>query len=148
MPGNAFAHNAARAWMGKNMSRKRKFIIAGLAAIVLVGGFLAYVALTHSDDDQLTVAELKAQGKNAFGRVIQVKGEVKYGSITWDRQNLVLRFALSDAPDTLDVIYRGVAPDSFKPGADVTLEGRYSESGVFEAQSFSSSGSFLCSICH
>ena len=48
-------------------------------------------------------------------------------------QNLVLRFALSDAQDTVDVIYRGMAPDSFKPGAEVALKGRYIESGLFEA---------------
>lgn len=131
-----------------NVSRKKKFIIAGLAAIALVAGFLGYVALSHGGGDYLTVAELKAQGDSAFGSTIGVKGEVKHGSIEWDPQNQVLRFALTDGQDTLDVVYRGVAPDSFEPGAEVALEGVYTESGLFEAQSFSSTGSLLCNTCH
>ncbi len=141
-------HTMQRVLEWSNMSRKKKFVIAGLAVVVLVAGFLGYVALSHSGGDPLTVAELKAQGDSAVGRTIGVKGEVKHGSIEWDSQNQALSFALTDGQDTLDVVYRGVAPDSFEPGAEVALEGMYTESGLFEAQSFSSTGSLLCNTCH
>lgn len=130
------------------MSRKRKFLIVVLAAAVLIVGLLAYIGLSHPGGKALSIAELKDQGDSAFGRTVQVKGEVKHGSIEWDYQSQVMRFALTDALNTLDVIYRGVAPDSFKAGKVVAVEGRYTEGGVFEAQSFASTGSFLCTACH
>lgn len=131
-----------------SMSTKKKFVVAGLVGVVLVAGFLGYVAVSHGGGDYLTVAELKAQDDSAVGRTVGVRGEVKHGSIQWDPQNQVLRFALTDGHDTLDVVYRGVAPDSFEPGAKVALEGTYTAGGLFEAQSFSSTGSLLCNTCH
>ncbi len=130
------------------MSRRKKFLIAGLVAVVWIVGFLAYLALGHAGGKPLTIAELKAHGDSAFGRVVRVKGEVEPGSIEWDSQSQVMEFTLTDAQDTLDVIYTGVAPDSFEPGAEVAVEGKYMQSGFFEAQSFSSTGSFLCAGCH
>lgn len=131
------------------MSRKKKLIIAGVAVAVVVAGFAIYATQSHGGGDFLTITELKAQGDSAMGRTLQVKGEVEYGSIQWDPQDLVMRFTITDSENTLDVIYRGTVSDSFEPGAKVALEGRYTADAVFEAQSVSSAGSSLCgNLCH
>ena len=133
----------------KDVSRKKKLIIVGVAVIaVLAAGIGAYVSFGHSGERPFTVAMLKAQGDSVFGQVVQVQGEVESASIYWNRQEQVLTFALQDAEESLDVIYRGVAPDSFEPGANVVLKGMYTQSRPFEAESISSGESVLCSVCH
>ncbi|MEE8374519.1 MAG: cytochrome c maturation protein CcmE [Dehalococcoidia bacterium] len=131
------------------MSRKKKLIIVGLAATVVIAvGIGAYVSFGHSGERPLSIAKLKAQGDSVFGQVVQVEGEVESTSIQWDGQEQVLRFALQDGEESLDVIYLGVAPDSFEPGANVVLQGMYTQSGPFEAESIASGESVLCSVCH
>ena len=133
----------------KDVSRKKKLIIVGLAAtVVLAAGIGAYVSFGHSGERPLSIAKLKAQGDSAFGQVVQVQGEVASASIHWNRQEQVLTFALQDADESLDVIYRGVAPDSFEPGANVVLKGMYTRSRPFEAESIASGESVLCAVCH
>ena len=40
---------------------------------------------------------------------------------------------MGDEKGTLDVDYRGVVPDSFKPGGEVIVEGKYNKDGKFLA---------------
>lgn len=130
------------------MSRKKKLLLALAIVAVVVVGLFVYVALAHTGSDQLTVTELKAQVIPDSGRIVQVKGEVNINSVAWDSQNSILSFAISDSSNTVDVVYRGVPPDKFKPGTEVALEGRYTASGVFEVQKFLSRGFSLCGFCH
>jgi len=131
------------------MTRKRKLVIAGLVVVVLIVGFTAYVLLSHSGGRPITISELKSRNDSAPGDTVSVVGEVEAGSIDWDSASGVMRFALIGSSDTLEVVYRGVVPDDFGAGEDIAVEGWYTESGIFEARSFTSSGSFLCnSICH
>jgi cytochrome c-type biogenesis protein CcmE len=46
---------------------------------------------------------------------------------------MVLQFELVDGEETLPVTYAGIQPDAFRDGAQALVEGRYLESGVFEA---------------
>lgn len=131
------------------MTRRRKFVIAGLVAVVLIVGSTAYVLLSHSGGKPITISELKSLNDSGPGETVSVMGEVSPGSIEWDPASRVMRFALIDSSNTLEVVYRGVVPDDFRAGEDIAVEGWYTESGIFEARSFTSSGSFLCnSICH
>ena len=130
------------------MSRKRKLIIAGLVVVALIIGFSVYIGRGHAGDKHLTVTELKAEGASYFGRSIKVGGKVVFDSVDWDAENQIMRFSLTDGQDTLDVIYRGVVPDSFEPGGELVVEGEYDDTGVFEAHSLSSTGSPFCTVCH
>ena len=130
------------------MSRKRKFIIAGLVVVVLIVGVSLYIGLGHAGGGHLTVTELKEEGTSYLRRSIRVGGKVAFGSVNWDPKNRVMRFALTDGQETLNVIYRGVVPDIFEPGAELVVEGEYGATGVFEARSFSSKGSPFYALCH
>ncbi len=129
------------------MSRKKKAIIAIVVVLALIIGLSIYSKLT-SDDDAISIAKLKSDGPSAAGDIVRVKGEVQDGSVQWDPQKRIIRFALVDDNETLDVIYRGLPDDDFRPGQKITAEGMYTSAGVLEAQKFSSGRSAFCNVCH
>jgi cytochrome c-type biogenesis protein CcmE len=119
-----------------------------IAAVLLLGG-LGYGALSlfiHSESDNITVSEAKSQARSLSGQRVRVGGRVEPGSIDWDAETQVMRFTLTDSRSSLDVVYRGVVPDHFKPGAELVVEGRYTPSGELEALSFPTRS--VCSLCH
>ncbi|MBC7236198.1 MAG: cytochrome c maturation protein CcmE [Chloroflexi bacterium] len=121
--------SAAEIPLARSRARS-KFLIGGLLIVVAVA-YLIITAARGSTAYYLTVAELKAQG--ATGRQVRVAGYVIGESIVWSAQDLRLEFDLQDDSGTLPVIYIGARPDMFRDGAEVVVEGRYNEQGVFEA---------------
>ena len=120
-----------------------------VAAVVLAAGlsYVAYSLFMHSGADYLTVSELKSQVESLPDQQVRVGGKVAPGSIDWDDKAKVMRFGLTDDRETLTVVYEGIVPDNFKPGADLVVEGRYRPDDVFEALSFGSRRS-VCNLCH
>ncbi len=126
--------------------RRRWFLI--LVVVLVVGlSYVAYSLFIHGGVDYLTVSELKSQVESLPGQQVRVGGKVVPGSINWDDKARVMRFALTDDRESLAIVYEGIVPDNFKPGADLVVEGRYRPDDVFEAASFGSRRS-LCSLCH
>jgi cytochrome c-type biogenesis protein CcmE len=119
-----------------------------IVVIVLAAGlsYAGYSLFTHSETDPLTVSELRSRGVS-FDQQWTVEGKVAPGSVDWDNKAEVIRFVLTDDKETLTVVYNGIVPDNFKPGSDLTVEGRYHPDGMFEAHSFGRPSS-LCSFCH
>ncbi|MEE9399461.1 MAG: cytochrome c maturation protein CcmE [Dehalococcoidales bacterium] len=120
-----------------------------VAAVVLAVGlsYVAYSLFIHSGADYLTVSELKSQVESLPDQQVRVGGKVAPGSIDWDDKAQVMRFALTDDKESLTIVYEGIVPDSFKPGADLVVEGRYRPDDVFQALSFGSRRS-ICNLCH
>jgi cytochrome c-type biogenesis protein CcmE len=107
--------------------------IIGAAVIVVV---ILYVVLSGAQGVAvyaMTIAELKSQRPAIYGRGVRVGGIVEGSSILWDVDDMVLQFELVDGEETLPVTYAGIQPDAFRDGAQALVEGRYLESGVFEA---------------
>jgi cytochrome c-type biogenesis protein CcmE len=108
----------------------------GIAVVVIVG---AIVYLISSGFQQtmvyyLTVQELKAKGSELYNEGVRVSGLVEAGSIESDPSGLEHRFVIEADGETLDVYYRGIAPDTFKEGAEVVVEGKYDVAeGLFRA---------------
>ncbi len=99
-------------------------------ALILAGiGFLIYKGVSETGVYYMTVAEVMESEEAALaGRGIRVSGKVVGGTVEQDQRDLVLAFTVRDLEDegrTMKVIYRGVAPDAFKPDAEVILEGGY-----------------------
>jgi cytochrome c-type biogenesis protein CcmE len=90
-----------------------------------------------------TLAEFRAE--HGEGGPARVHGYVAPGSIERDLPTRTLRFAVVNDPphaaatgaalvERLDVVYGSIeAPDLFKEGAEVVVEGRLLPSGVFAA---------------
>ncbi len=126
--------------------RGRWFLLA--AAVLAVGlGYVAYSLFTHSGADYLTVSELKSQAESLADQQARVGGRIVPGSINWDDEAKTIRFVLADNKESLAVVYEGIVPDNFKPGADLVVEGRYRPDDVFEVLSIGSRRS-ICNLCH
>ncbi len=109
-----------------------KFIIGGaiIAAAII---YLVYSGIQDTALYYLTVSELKEEGfSSAYGESVRVNGSVLDGSIQWNSQEGTLRFVISDGENELPIIYHGVAPDAFKSGAEVVVEGKYTPEKVLE----------------
>ena len=84
----------------------------------------------------LTVDELLARGEAAYGEQTRVMGKVVDGSVEKARETNTIRFAMtSEGSMSVPVLYSGVVPDAFKPGADVVVEGSMTPNGTFTADS-------------
>ncbi len=120
-----------------------------VAAVVLAVGlsYVAYSLFIHSGADYLTVSEFRSQADSLYSQPVRVGGRVAPGSIDWDDKAQVMKFTLTDDKESLAIVYEGIVPDNFKPGADLVVEGRYRPDDVFEALSFGSRRS-VCNLCH
>lgn len=112
--------------------KKVKFIIGGVIIAVAII-YLVYSGIQKGGLYYLTVSELKEQGSIAYGQSTRVNGNVLDGSIQWDFEETTLRFIISDGQNKLPIIYRGVAPDTFRGGIEVVVEGKYTLENIFEA---------------
>jgi cytochrome c-type biogenesis protein CcmE len=105
-----------------------------LSAVVLtVIGYLIYTGLRDTMIFYLTVSEVMAKTPEDLTATQKVGGVVTAGSVQWDPKTLKLSFKLEDQQNNLVVNYSGIVPDSFKPGAEVIVEGTYRGDGHFWA---------------
>jgi len=95
--------------------------------------YLVYSGIQKTALYYLTVSEFRNRGDEAYGEVVRVNGKVLDGSIQWNSQEGALYFTIIDQENILPIIHRGVAPDTFKGGAEVVVEGRYTPEDLFEA---------------
>ncbi len=66
------------------------------------------------------------------GEAFRLGGLVEQGSV--ERQpNQMVRFRVTDGPNTIAVTYQGLLPDLFREGQGVVAEGRLDASGAFTA---------------
>lgn len=82
-----------------------------------------------------TVSELLEQGSSLNGEHVRVEGQAASDSAVQESAGRILKFTIvdGDGEKGLPVVYQGVVPDSFKPGADVVIEGHLDSDGVFQA---------------
>lgn len=112
--------------------------------IIIIAGASFFI---HKGAGVLDVRTFTAQASSLQGRFVTVKGHIAAGSVSFDSNTRATKFALADDGANLLVLYRGTLPDSFRPGAEVEVQGNYGADGVFQAQSFGRPAS-LCTICH
>ncbi len=102
----------------------RRFVLA-VAVFVAAGGYLAFTGARSSMAYYMTVGELLDRAGTIGGAAIRLGGTVAPGSVTWDPAAGRLEFRVTDGARQVAVAYRGVVPDTFKPGAEVVVEGRF-----------------------
>ncbi len=117
--------------MGK---KKRRLKIIVVSSIVLsIIGYLTYTGIRDTMTYYLTVSELLAKGPSGENVGLRVAGEVIPDSVQWNSKDLKLSFRIREGESSLHVDYQGVVPDSFKPGKEVIVEGKYTAEGLFRA---------------
>jgi cytochrome c-type biogenesis protein CcmE len=123
---------------GEKPSRRRRkrlpisFILGGLAILGAVI-YLIYANTQANAAFYLTVSELKSCTTCA-AQSIRVAGVVQAGSVVNNEQNQQISFVIADSGQSLPVVYSGIVPDIFGPGITVVVEGHYTGTGPFQAQ--------------
>ena len=113
--------------------RRLKFVALG-TGVALSMAFLLIVGVNRPDGFvyYLTVSEFVQQPRPA-DEGFRVNGKVVAGTIVRQATGQDVRFVMSDGVSSLSVEYHGIVPDTFVDLADVVVEGRMREDGVFEA---------------
>jgi len=117
------------------MKPKMKPILISMLIVSIVG-YLVYTGIRDTMTYYLSVSEVLAQTPDNRNQTLRIGGSVSPGSVEWDPKNLRLQFVIQDNQDDktgITVDYRGVVPDSFKPGREIIVEGTYTGDGKFKA---------------
>ena len=116
------------------LTAKRRRLYLLFAAAITLGG--AAVLILNAFEDSLvfflTPTDLKEKTVST-DRLIRIGGLVEKGSVRTTDGSLVVRFAITDLTNRVDVTYRGILPDLFREGQGVVAQGRMSPGGMFTA---------------
>ena len=117
------------------MFKKKRFLIGGII-ILMALGYLGYTSFAGAATYYYTVSEVLAKGSSVYGANVKVEGHVDLDSVQKESAGRLIKFTISDkeSGESIPVVYRGVVPATFKPGADVVVEGVLGSDGTFQAQ--------------
>jgi len=117
------------------MNARIRFLI-GAALVVGTVGYLMASGIKDTGVYFLTPSELAARvsADPSFYNVgVKMGARVVTGSIQRDVASQTITFQATDGQQTYDVVYRGLAPDTFTDDVDVVVEGRLMPDGTFHA---------------
>jgi len=111
----------------------------GLIGVGLVVTYLVWTGVSDTMIYYLTPTEMMAKVAEdaSFHQIgLKVSGRVVPGSYSQGSDDFEHMFEVMDLEDEsvrFPVVFRDVLPDTFNDEAEVVLEGRYGDDGVFEA---------------
>ena len=109
----------------------RTKIIIGAIVLLPVLAHLMYAAANSTFADYyITVDQFVARSATT---PVRVGGQIVPGTIRWDNATRTMRFQIAGDSATLDVVYRGAVPDSFRDVFTAILEGARGANGSFIA---------------
>lgn len=120
------------------MARKKNTAIYLVALLLFLGGlgYLLFVGLGENSTYFLNVSEALTMEPTTLGKA-RLFGTVSARDLTRPGDAMGVSFLLADKDQpsrTIRVDYRGSVPDTFKPGAEVIVEGGVNPtSGAFAA---------------
>ena len=109
---------------------KRLAIIIGALAALGVATALVLNAFQSNLVFFYTPSQI-AKGEAPKGRAFRVGGMVKAGSV--QRQDMTVRFVVTDTAREIPVNYTGILPDLFREGKGVVAQGKLGADGQFVA---------------
>ncbi len=113
----------------KPRQKRIALIVGGLASIALAA-VLTLNALDSNIALYVTPTEVLA-GKAPHGKAFRIGGLVKEGSVK--RQDMTVRFIITDTAKDIPVAYTGILPDLFRDGKGAVVQGKLGGDGVFAA---------------
>jgi cytochrome c-type biogenesis protein CcmE len=116
------------------LTAKRRRLYLLLAAGLTLAGAAGLILNAFEDSLVffLTPTDLKEKTVSV-DRLIRIGGLVEEGSVRKIGGSLVVRFAITDLTNRVEVTYRGILPDLFREGQGVVAQGRMGPGGVFAA---------------
>ena len=113
----------------KPRHKRIALIVGGLASLGLAS-VLVLNALDSNIALYITPSEVAA-GKSPQGKAFRIGGLVKEGSLK--RQDVTVRFVMTDTAKDISVAYTGILPDLFREGKGAVVQGKLGADGVFAA---------------
>jgi cytochrome c-type biogenesis protein CcmE len=110
--------------------QKRIALIVGGLVSLAIAATLALNALDSNIALYVTPSEIAA-GKSPQGKAFRIGGLVKEGSVK--RNDMTVRFVVTDTVKEIPVAYTGILPDLFRDGKGAVVQGRLGSDGVFVA---------------
>jgi cytochrome c-type biogenesis protein CcmE len=121
--------------MSQEVSSKPKGIPMGwiITGVVSVAVVVILFSMNRGSDLQfyMTVSEYTERQPKYLGKKLKLAGKVAAGSLKTEGQTY--QFIVEDMGKQIRVSYTGLAPDTFKEGAEVVVEGKGQESDQFVA---------------
>jgi cytochrome c-type biogenesis protein CcmE len=122
------------------MKHKQLKFLVGAVAIVVVLIYLGFAGFKSSMSYNQTVSEMLASKDAAFGRHIELEGDVVPGTIK--HEGRIVTFDVNDKTDKKKIVtirYEGKdpLPDTFRDNATAMAKGKLDKSGVFVATAMS-----------
>lgn len=117
--------------------RRRRLPISFLIGGVAIVAAVIYLIFANTQSNAvyyMTVAELHNCTTCAAQPSVRVAGVVQAGSIVRNDPAQKITFVITANGQSMQVIYSGVVPDIFRPGIQVVVEGHYTGTGPFHAQ--------------
>lgn len=110
---------------------KTKMIVAGL----LVSACLTYLVFAGVQSGWVYYVQVDAftQDVQYHNQRVRLCGIVAQEGVDAQPAQLMASFPLMGQTSQVNVVYKGVIPDLFKPGVEVVVEGQLDEQGVFQA---------------
>lgn len=120
------------------MARKKSasMYIVALLLFLSGAGYLVYSGLTENSMYFLNVSEALAAPQDKL-KAARLFGTVAGKDLTPAESGPGVTFRLEDKDNTAQTLlirYKGAVPDTFKPGAEVIVEGGMTPEGVFAAK--------------
>jgi cytochrome c-type biogenesis protein CcmE len=112
-----------------------KALRIGITAVVLLLALtgLLYSTLREGTEYYKHVDDVMANPAAWQGKRLQLHGFVVRDSIYRKRDSLEYRFAIANKGRTVEAVYTGVVPDTFKDDAEVVLKGTLEPDGFHVA---------------
>jgi len=121
--------------MSQEVSSKSKGIPIGwiIAGLVSIAAVVILFSMNRGDDLQfyMTVSEYLDRQPKYVGKKLKLAGKVAANSLKVSGQTY--DFVVEDLGRQIQVSYTGFAPDTFKEGAEVVVEGLGQDSSQFQA---------------
>lgn len=117
------------------MLARTKFVM-GAGLITVSVGYLMASGIKDTGVYFVTPTELaeKVKADPSIHDVgVRMGARVVSGSIMRDVADQTITFEVTDGQQTYQVVYRGIAPDTFDDDVDVVVEGRLMLDGTFRA---------------
>lgn len=117
------------------MKPRTKFLIGG-GLVLATAGYLMASSISETGMYYLTPTELATRlqaDPTLRDAGVKLGARVVPGSIQRGEGGRDYAFIVTDGAREVNVVYRGIAPDTFTDGVDVVLEGRMNVDGTFRA---------------
>jgi cytochrome c-type biogenesis protein CcmE len=117
------------------MKPRTKFLL-GAGLVLATAGYLMASSIRETGMYYVTPSELStklAADPSLHGVGIKMGARVVPGTIRRTAGGREYAFVVTDGAQTVPVLYRGIAPDTFTDGVDVVVEGRMGQDGTFRA---------------